>query len=150
MENVNCLLTSFPWDLFLFLLILGILLWPFLHFMMKKKCEKKVNELNSLIAELESSLAKAKKSAAPARKDELKKIEGIGPKIQQLLYDAGIYTFEELADTDPVQIKAILDEGGPNFYMHDPSTWPRQASLARDGKWDELKKWQDELDGGKE
>ncbi|MEJ6796117.1 MAG: 50S ribosomal protein L21, partial [Flavobacteriales bacterium] len=28
-------------------------------------------------------------------------------------------------------------------------TWPAQAKMAAEGKWDELKKWQDELDGGK-
>ena len=30
-----------------------------------------------------------------------------------------------------------------------PETWPQQAQLAADGKWDELKALQDELDGGK-
>jgi len=25
----------------------------------------------------------------------------------------------------------------------DPQTWAAQAQLAADGKWDELKKWQD-------
>ena len=33
--------------------------------------------------------------------------------------------------------------------MHVPGTWPRQAGLAHEGKWEELSKWQDELDGGK-
>ncbi|HBY69766.1 MAG TPA: 50S ribosomal protein L21, partial [Flavobacteriaceae bacterium] len=28
-------------------------------------------------------------------------------------------------------------------------TWPQQAQLAADGKWDELEKLQDELDGGR-
>ena len=31
-----------------------------------------------------------------------------------------------------------------------PDTWPKQAALAVDGKWDELKAYQDKLDGGKE
>ena len=30
----------------------------------------------------------------------------------------------------------------------DPGTWPKQAKLAAADKWDELKKWQDEMDGG--
>ena len=32
--------------------------------------------------------------------------------------------------------------------MMKPATWPKQAKMAADGKWDELKKWQDEMDGG--
>jgi large subunit ribosomal protein L21 len=32
---------------------------------------------------------------------------------------------------------------------HDPETWPKQAGMAASGDWDGLKKWQDELDGGK-
>ena len=43
----------------------------------------------------------------------------------------------------------MLASAGGQFASHDPETWPKQAELARDGKWDELKKWQDELDGGK-
>jgi len=33
--------------------------------------------------------------------------------------------------------------------MHDPGSWPRQSRLAADGKWNELEKLQDELDGGR-
>ena len=94
--------------------------------------------------------------AAPApiqdagAKDELKKIEGIGPKIAELLNNAGINTFSQLGATEVDRIKEILAEAGSRYAAHNPGTWPRQAQLAADGKWDELKKWQDELDGGKE
>lgn len=81
--------------------------------------------------------------------DNLKRIEGIGPKIESLLNEAGIQTFKALADTDPSVIKQVLVNAGSRFQMHDPSTWPAQAALARDGKWDELKDLQDRLDGGK-
>ena len=87
---------------------------------------------------------------APAQvKEDLKIVEGIGPKIEQLLNDAGIINFAQLAATSADQIKAILNAGGDRFKMHDPATWPRQAGLAAEGKMDELKKWQDELSGGK-
>jgi len=33
--------------------------------------------------------------------------------------------------------------------MHDPGSWPQQAGLAAEGKWDELQTLQDNLDGGK-
>ena len=87
--------------------------------------------------------------AKPAQKDDLKKIEGIGPKIASLLNDAGIMTFAQLANTEPDKVKEILANAGSRFTMHNPATWGQQALLASQGKWDELKKWQDELDGGK-
>jgi len=46
-------------------------------------------------------------------------------------------------------LKGILADAGKRYQMHDPTTWPDQASLAAEGKWEELKTLQDELDGGK-
>ncbi len=85
----------------------------------------------------------------PLAQDDLTKIEGIGPKIKGLLYAGGIKTFSKLADTEIQNVKAILDAAGPRYQMHDPSSWPRQSQLAANGKWDELAKLQDILDGGK-
>jgi predicted flap endonuclease-1-like 5' DNA nuclease len=81
--------------------------------------------------------------------DDLKVVEGIGPKIEELLHDAGIRTFGQLAIASPERINEILHTAGPRFQIHDPATWPQQATLARDGQWDELKAWQDALKGGK-
>jgi large subunit ribosomal protein L27 len=91
----------------------------------------------------------AAKAPAASKADDLKKIEGVGPAIEKLLHAAGITTFAGMAATAPEKIKEILVEAGSRFGFHDPTTWPQQASLAADGKWDELKKLQDELDGGK-
>lgn len=88
-------------------------------------------------------------SAAPIVPDDLKVVEGIGPKIEELLNNEGIWTFAQLAATSANRIKEILDAAGPRFQIHDPTTWPNQSALARDGKWDELKKWQDELYKGR-
>ncbi|MBI1225334.1 MAG: 50S ribosomal protein L27 [Bacteroidetes bacterium] len=92
--------------------------------------------------------AAAAKPAA-SKKDDLKKIEGIGPAIEKLLNAEGIVTFAGLSETAADKIKDILVAAGSRFGFHDPTTWPHQASLAAAGKWDELKKLQDELDGGK-
>ncbi len=92
----------------------------------------------------------AASSDAAVNPDDLKKIEGIGPKIEQLLNAAGISTFAELAMADVEQIKEVLNEAGSRYKMHDPTTWPQQAALAAAGKWDELKTLQDELNGGRE
>ncbi len=81
--------------------------------------------------------------------DDLKKIEGIGPKIEAILKEAGLPTFAAVADSNAAAIREILSAAGPRYNSHDPETWAAQAALARDGKWDELKKWQDELNGGK-
>lgn len=86
--------------------------------------------------------------AQPSR-DNLKVIEGIGPKIEELLNTAGILTFGQLAQTAPGRVTEILLEKGSQYQIHDPSTWPEQSALARDGKWEELKELQDRLDGGR-
>lgn len=87
---------------------------------------------------------------APAKPDDLRKIEGIGPKISEVLTAGGITNFAELGASTPEKIREILDAAEGNFAAHDPGTWPKQGKMAADGNWDELKKWQDELDGGKE
>ncbi|MDP5101530.1 MAG: 50S ribosomal protein L21 [Nonlabens sp.] len=87
----------------------------------------------------------APKKAATTEVDDLKKVEGIGPKIASTLVEAGISTFAQLAKTDVAKIAEIIaDVRG----SHVPDSWPMQAQLAADGKWDELKKWQDEANGG--
>lgn len=81
--------------------------------------------------------------------DDLVIIEGIGPKISDLLKAAGVGDFAVLAAAKPDAIKEILTKGGSRFATANPGTWPQQAALARDNKWAELKKLQDELDAGK-
>ena len=81
--------------------------------------------------------------------DDLRIVEGIGPKIAELLNKAGIKTWKALSEAAPARIKEILVAAGPSFQIHDPSTWPKQAGMAHNGEWDALKKYQDELDGGK-
>jgi large subunit ribosomal protein L27 len=98
--------------------------------------------------------AKAKTAALPSGRkikiDDLKAIEGIGPKIAELFNAAGINTWQELAETDVERLKAILGEAGGSFQMHDPSTWPRQAELAAQGNWEALEAYQEQLKGGRE
>ncbi|CEN33948.1 50S ribosomal protein L21 [Capnocytophaga cynodegmi] len=92
-----------------------------------------------------------KKDEKPSRSvkaDDLKKIEGIGPKASEALVAAGVDTFAKLAKKSAEEIKTILAEASSTLAHLDPQTWAAQAQLAADGKWDELKKWQDELNGG--
>ncbi len=80
--------------------------------------------------------------------DDLKIIEGIGPKIEGILHDAGIKTFDQLAATSVSVLEKIVREDA-GIRIAFPDTWPEQAQLAADGKWAELEKLQDELKGGR-
>jgi len=84
---------------------------------------------------------------APPTPDDLKRIEGIGPKISSLLQEAGITTFAQLAATDVNRLRRILVEAG--IRIAAPETWPEQASLAAAGRWDELETLQARLKGGR-
>lgn len=84
------------------------------------------------------------------KQDDLKIVEGIGPKIEELYHAAGIKTWKELSETSQDKSQSILDAAGERFSIHNPGTWAKQAQLAYEGKWQELKDWQDNLDGGKE
>lgn len=110
-----------------------------------EEARAEVERLAGLLQEKEAALLRAGPLAG--LQDNLELIEGIGPKISQLLQEAGITTFAQLAATDASRLVHILREA--NLPMIDPRTWPEQARLAADGKWDALKALQDELKGGR-
>jgi len=84
---------------------------------------------------------------APAKKDDLVIIEGIGPAIAKAFNKAGIKTFRKLAETPVDRLQEILRDAK---FPADPTSWPEQGRLAADGKMDELKKLQDQLQGGRQ
>ena len=84
------------------------------------------------------------------KQDDLKIVEGIGPKIEELYHEAGIKTWKQLSETPESKSQEILDNGGERFKIHNPSTWAKQAEMCYLGQWVKLKAWQDSLDGGKE
>ncbi|MDD5394269.1 MAG: hypothetical protein PHE17_14745 [Thiothrix sp.] len=100
------------------------------------------------LATAATGLAASLSGIASGHKDDLKKLEGIGPKIEQLLNTAGIQNFEQLAALTPDVIKPILEAAGAQFKMHDPKSWPYQAELAAKGEWERLKEYQNLLIGG--
>jgi predicted flap endonuclease-1-like 5' DNA nuclease len=97
----------------------------------------------------EADVALTALAAQPVEPDDLTLIEGIGPKISALLNQNDVYSFAQLAAAGVQQLQSILSSGGPHFRLADPQTWPEQAQLARDGKWDELKALQDTLTRGR-
>ena len=80
--------------------------------------------------------------------DDLEIIEGIGPKIADLLRAEGIRTFAELSRTPTSRIQGILDAGGPNFRVSNPGTWAEQAELAARNRWTTFKSLTDVLVAG--
>ena len=108
----------------------------------KKKTEATATEANAEV--VETKVAK-KKSA-----DDLKLIEGVGPKAADVLIAAGIVTFADMAAASPEKLKEILDASEGNFNAADTTTWPEQAQLAADGNMEELTALQDKLKGGRE
>ncbi|MGE4346092.1 MAG: 50S ribosomal protein L21 [Flavobacteriaceae bacterium] len=131
----------------------------------RRKGYKKKNGHRQALTQIEivsiaasgAKTAPAKKEEAPkkaeskkaAKGDDLTKIEGIGPKASEALASAGVDTFAKLAKKSADQIKEILVNASSTLSHLDSTTWADQAQMAADGKWDELQKWQDELNGGK-
>jgi predicted flap endonuclease-1-like 5' DNA nuclease len=83
------------------------------------------------------------------KQDDLTIVEGIGPKIQELFKENGVHTWKALSETAVSRLQEFLDSRGERYRVHNPGTWPDQAKMAYEGKWAELKKWQDEHDHGK-
>ena len=98
--------------------------------------------------------AKVAKVELPSGKkfkvNDLKAVEGIGPKIEGLLNDAGINSWADLANADLEKLQAVLDAAGSRYRMHDPGTWAKQAQLCVEEKWADLEEYQNQLKGGKE
>jgi F-type H+-transporting ATPase subunit gamma len=82
-------------------------------------------------------------------RDDLTKIEGIGPKMSSALNDAGIYSFSQLANATEEELRIAIEKAGLRL-APGIGTWAKQAKLAADGAWDELQAYQDKLVGGRE
>lgn len=82
-------------------------------------------------------------------KTNLEIIEGIGPKIKEVLNAARIFTFRDLATTPLYRIKDILDSAGPQFSSHSPDSWVEQALLAENGQWEQLSQLKEYLVAGR-
>jgi len=104
-------------------------------------------DFKDLEAEL---ISQRKRKEKQIEYDDLKIIEGIGPKIEVLLNNANIYTWKKLSKTGIGELKRLLKAGGSVYEAHEPNTWPEQASLAANWSWTELEALQAELKAGKE
>lgn len=157
-QHFNPFATTDAWWQHILMLVVAAILGYIIGYRSRKsQIEDLEATLTSLDGDLDDCLKSKKVVVAapvapivPPTPDDLKVVEGIGPVIEKLFNNAGIWTFAELANTAPARLREILLAGGSRFQIHDPGTWPDQAALARDGKWEELKQWQDELNKGRE
>ncbi len=87
------------------------------------------------------------RSAAAAVPDDLALLEGIGPRVKEVLAESGIHTFADLAATEVNKLREILE--AVNLRFIDPGTWPEQAKLAAEGRMEELNTLMGSLRGGR-
>lgn len=74
----------------------------------------------------------------PVEYNDFTMIEGIGPRIAQLLHERGLTTWWALANADVELLRSVLAEAGPKFQIHDPRAWPQQSRLLAHGQWDKF------------
>lgn len=131
--------------------LLGAMLgWLFRHLFGQDDSCKKCMNMGKKGKGAAMATGSKKQGVAKSMQDDLKKVEGIGPKIEKLLQRAGIMTWSDLAKASPSRLKGILNDAGKRYQVHDPATWPEQAAYARDGKWNKLKEYQEFLNKGRE
>ena len=111
-----------------------------------------LDRLRERVSELESALDAALATAtdlaggvtdepqveAGVEVDDLTVVEGLGPGVRELCHGIGILTWADLAETEPSLLRTMLDDAGARFQVHDPTTWPAQARLLAERRWDEF------------
>jgi predicted flap endonuclease-1-like 5' DNA nuclease len=136
-----------------------LLWWLWSRFEEEKRVPAIEIEVEPPVAEAEPEAVEVEGEAEPAEEepkeeppvpDDLKRVEGIGPKIASVLQEAGIVTYVQLADAEVSRLEGILEEADPRLLrLANPATWPEQAALAAAGEWDALQALQNELKGGR-
>lgn len=124
-----------PWWVWIVLIILLLVI---LYFVLRGSQKK---------AEVSAAEPPPAPASMPVVPDDFTVIEGVGPKINEFLHNAGYQTYQQLAAADMQTIDNMLDEA--KLRLADPTTWGEQARLAAAGEWQALKEMQDQLKGGR-
>ena len=110
-----------------------------------KEHETRVNEMLKLKQEREQEITSLK-AKERAMQDDFSYLDGVGPKISSILRSAGIKTFAKLATKEVDDLREILVAENPSLLrLSDPTTWPDQAGMAAEGRWENLKALQEIL-----
>lgn len=68
-------------------------------------------------------------SKAPAQPDDLKKVNGIGPKFEKLLNQNGVYTFQQLAEFKKADVAWLSEQIGTFPDRIDRDDWVKKAKV---------------------
>ena len=82
-------------------------------------------------------------------RDRLQALVGIDDRTVELLNQAGIRTFERLAETSMGELTRLMEAAGPRFALANPLSWAEQAGLFLAEDWVALDNLQAELKGEK-
>ena len=82
-------------------------------------------------------------------RDRLQALVGIDDRTVELLNQAGIRTFERLAETSMGELTRLMEAAGPRFALANPLSWAEQAGLFLAEDWVALDELQAELKGEK-
>ena len=103
-----------------------------------KKMTKAANKLMDVVEDTAEEAVKVTKKlvniedkvvAKPVKKG-LTVIDGIGPKMEIILNNAGIKTITQLKKASAADLRKILDAAGPRYKMFNPQLWIDQAKKA--------------------
>ena len=109
---------------------------------MKEVSEQHLSQMDKLQTQIDELQRNSRKTST-VRRDNLKRISGITPKIETLLRAAGLDSFENLSAATPAALQNVIETAGKRYQKLDPSSWPKEARIAATGNWDELKSFQD-------
>jgi predicted flap endonuclease-1-like 5' DNA nuclease len=140
--------SSISWLVWVVLIV--FLLMVFLGWLVASKGWLKKEEEPQHVEHDHDEHASVESQPAPVKSstpDDLTQLEGIGPKVAQVLAGIGIITFEDLAKADPVQLRSALDAAGYKYM--EPAGWIEQAAFAAKGDTEGLRNLQDSLKGGR-
>jgi len=118
-----------------------------IDYQQKLYAEKTNQDITPILTKIEKVIAK-KLDFVDVEVNNLKIIEGIGPKIENLLKMGYINNWEELAEAPLERIEKILEDGGERFKLAIPSSWSTQAQYAINHDWVKLRQYQEELTNG--
>ena len=140
--NVNNMVTYdnnfFEAIFFIWLFVFGMFIGRFFAFHKKEK---------TLVIHEENNLDnKEKNDESNGKENEnLKIIEWIWPKVEQLLKLNWVNTVKQLSESGYDELKIILERAWDNFKIINPRSWSYQAELVTNKQWNKLKEYQDFL-----
>ncbi|PID83306.1 hypothetical protein CSB11_02080 [Candidatus Campbellbacteria bacterium] len=114
----------------------------------KSQNQEIINSNN--IEEIKQSVVKSTLSPySEIEMQDLKIVDGVGPKIELLLKRNGIENLKVLSETSLERLNQILDTAGDKYAFHNPASWAEQAELALKGNLNELSEFQDYISAKK-